>query len=1489
MRSRRSTIPFLVLLAPVVFVGGAPAPAVSASGAPHPTNDAGSRGKETAAVRPEAARLVTGSPVHLQSVVAGTPPTAVMKIVPVAAKVGSYPGGTTIVGNELTAFTGGFRAWFEFKLSHWDPNGDNVPPLRVWQFKIDTSGFLGANADPSNPGVDLTPPVIACVNNAACVPAFGEAWAKCNQAQGFCMPGYVDRAGTGRPDSWCADTGSGSCDFGDCNTNLPNFTCFSIYAPGVWRPDAGIDYYGATVVLDIPAGAEGKYTVNLNPNPNDTFLSDTADPPNDIPMLSETGFVVNILTGSCCYDLAETPAHCEDNVLKADCGDDEIPPFVWTAGKTCAEGCVQSCCLPGGSCELRPPADCSAGGGVLTTACLGDGDASGRDDGCEGFIPAGSDCWKTVCDRTQVGFYDNPIPAGFFDPGSDPFAGQIRLGGASGPGDADTQVRRLEAMVLDDVGQSDLTPAQLESLNLVSCDPIEVMTNGVPVLWNVQVGLSTVMPPVGNLTATKTHANGGTFEAQFPVQARFVFFAVSDPGQIRVLDTGQAGQPPVMLQTLGSGPWVHRLEPGSTVLVCGENFVPGVEEDPTGAQCCRKVGHAGPNHLHETAPPDCSGCPTVPGACCDPTTGECSVVAGALSCSGDYKGGGTDCRDTDEDGLADVVERNDCGGPAGDRCDAPTNPLNPDTDGDGCLDGDDPAPCDPCEPAGGCAGMVDCDSNGIADRCELPGNDCNGDGTLDRCEAALTGACCNTQSGCAELTKAACDALPGWVFQGYCTRCPTQNVGHNVHDGVAVVHSPTPVPECSITGGVAAVEDCTGRVCLYDTWITDPNDPTCHNFDGTGPAPSIPADFFGPGSDPFVGQVCFQGVPLGPTSYGEYGEADTIICRSADPFDRCALPSLAESTVSIQIVALSLLSHQPILVTYYGGQSSEFWNVAVALSDVPSPLGILTAVKTHCNGGTYTSILPVQPKFTFTSVDNPTTTRQLDTGTIGGWPVFTLVQDAVPPAEDAPWIHDPQAELRVVVDPCTNFHPGIRDVLQVTGCDCNGNLQRDKCDLEGTSQDCNNNGIPDDCELSGNDCNANGIPDECEPDCNGNGRADGCDVPPPAGTCSVNCSADCNANGMPDECEPDCNGNGRADACDLALNSSQDCTLNGRPDECDLGAGATADCQRNQRPDACDLLIGVSADANADGVPDECGFAPPQAPLRDTPDINRTRTLGMVLQPSATASGPAALAALRVTMVELQNPVPLNAPCCPPPNFGAFESATCTASGEANGCARWVGKPGTFLEFQDIPGIGNFKGARLQCTPYYHDWASEGVFYVMAGEIVPSSAYDVETFAASCQGYESTCTAVSAPRRMSTGRSGDVTAPYQNPAGSLSQPDGLDVGLLVAKFKGALSPSKGVLQLQPNLPELNGDINALDILAGVDAFRGKANAFDGPCPCPSLVTCGGSCTTGCSGMCVKTCVGGANAGDPCITDLHCPGSTCGTGFCRDSCGRCTPP
>lgn len=85
--------------------------------------------------------------------------------------------------------------------------------------------------------------------------------------------------------------------------------------------------------------------------------------------------------------------------------------------------------------------------------------------------------------------------------------------------------------------------------------------------------------------------------------------------------------------------------------------------------------------------------------------------------------------------------------------------------------------------------------------------------------------------------------------------------------------------------------------------------------------------------------------------------------------------------------------------------------------------------------------------------------------------------------------------------------------------------------------DCNSNGIDDIldiCSGTSNDCNQNSIPDECETDCNGNGIPDECDI--------INDPAimDCNANGLLDECEIaenpnlDLDSNGILDVCEAA-------------------------------------------------------------------------------------------------------------------------------------------------------------------------------------------------------------------------------------------------------------------------------------------------------------------------------------------------------------------
>jgi hypothetical protein len=107
---------------------------------------------------------------------------------------------------------------------------------------------------------------------------------------------------------------------------------------------------------------------------------------------------------------------------------------------------------------------------------------------------------------------------------------------------------------------------------------------------------------------------------------------------------------------------------------------------------------------------------------------------------------------------------------------------------------------------------------------------------------------------------------------------------------------------------------------FIDPWDTSEDGETCQQFGGGVESPAIPANFFEEGSDSFVGTACFIGVPLGTTPFGEYGEADTLVERSADPFDRCEPPSTENREVDIEVVALSLESTGPITVTYNGGR-----------------------------------------------------------------------------------------------------------------------------------------------------------------------------------------------------------------------------------------------------------------------------------------------------------------------------------------------------------------------------------------------------------------------------------------------------------------------------------------------------------------------------------------------------------------------------------------
>ncbi len=103
---------------------------------------------------------------------------------------------------------------------------------------------------------------------------------------------------------------------------------------------------------------------------------------------------------------------------------------------------------------------------------------------------------------------------------------------------------------------------------------------------------------------------------------------------------------------------------------------------------------------------------------------------------------------------------------------------------------------------------------------------------------------------------------------------------------------------------------------------------------------AIPADFFGPGSDPFTGIVQLVAVQAGPDPAcpggGAPDPADIIIKR--DPIMLADFPSGA--IIDIEIVQMELVSAEPITVTYNGGQNPEQWNLClrVPLPGEPQPM-----------------------------------------------------------------------------------------------------------------------------------------------------------------------------------------------------------------------------------------------------------------------------------------------------------------------------------------------------------------------------------------------------------------------------------------------------------------------------------------------------------------------------------------------------------------------
>ncbi|MEE9296705.1 MAG: thrombospondin type 3 repeat-containing protein [Phycisphaerae bacterium] len=275
---------------------------------------------------------------------------------------------------------------------------------------------------------------------------------------------------------------------------------------------------------------------------------------------------------------------------------------------------------------------------------------------------------------------------------------------------------------------------------------------------------------------------------------------------------------------------------------------------------------------------------------------------------------------------------------------------------------------DECEDDGNFNGIPDtCDIvsgtskdlnfNGLPDEadCLTTPGDLDGDCDVDRDDLAAFTACMGTSGA---------DILAGCVCADFDRNGTVDMTDYLAFSGVAG----QPVVGCRVRPADACPDSWTtavggGALAGVGGGVAGVGaNETFYDFGLHGP---IPAGFFAEGSDPFGEIVAFVGTPVDPS--GVYGDMDTLIEHGLVTFD----PETGEAQTTLDIIALDLMSKDPITVTHAGG-NPEQWIVVAGLSPHFPPSGELTATldDPDANSGTYDATVFVQPAFLFVNLQD---------------------------------------------------------------------------------------------------------------------------------------------------------------------------------------------------------------------------------------------------------------------------------------------------------------------------------------------------------------------------------------------------------------------------------------------------------------------------------------------------------------------------------------
>jgi hypothetical protein len=144
----------------------------------------------------------------------------------------------------------------------------------------------------------------------------------------------------------------------------------------------------------------------------------------------------------------------------------------------------------------------------------------------------------------------------------------------AGLGNVDTIVRRITDTSDLGIGDSDTIDIEIVELHLQSIEPFEVHCGANTYYWMLDVALIPGTQPIGTMTITKTHDNGGVFDSDLPVIPYLIFTRVDDCPPTVVCE----GPGPEINFNATGAPWVH--QPPYDILHvpgCTTNFVAGVD------------------------------------------------------------------------------------------------------------------------------------------------------------------------------------------------------------------------------------------------------------------------------------------------------------------------------------------------------------------------------------------------------------------------------------------------------------------------------------------------------------------------------------------------------------------------------------------------------------------------------------------------------------------------------------------------------------------------------------------------------------------------------------------------------------------------------------------------------------------------------------------------------------------------------------------------